>query len=526
MYRRLLASTLSLAAIATGTAAAPVVPAAPATVPATTTAAQQTAELGARLEAGQRRTEPPRDWSETLRADATSFHEQILNNHPGSVDPENPAFRRRLDAALALALDRAETVEDAGGWWWAMRALVASFDDGHVQIQLRDPSVLFPARWPGFLTIYRGPDQVVVTRDEALADLPPLGAQLVDCDDIPAARLGEERIGQFRGRWSLEAQRVAFGDGLFVDLNNPWNTELRVCRFESGGIVRSFPLSWRDISGPDLAARRAPLAQRASPRFAIRRLEEGGVWLSMPSFDGSPGGDAHTALTAMLAEAGTTQSELRTAPWVVLDVRGNGGGSSHWSRELAGILWDQDWQAAHSLPASRGVDWRASETNIAMISAYVDLLRAGGESPGTIAMAEIVVNSMRQARAAGQPYWRQPSTSEAAPVAPEAPTNPMAGRVYVLTDSACASACLDAVDLWKAMGAVQIGRETSADTVYMEVGSGELPSGLASLGIPMKVYRGRARGNNETHQPQHLFDGNMTDDAALLAWIRELTPAG
>lgn len=55
MYRRLLASTLTLAALATGAAAAPVAPATPATVLATTTAAQQTAELRARLEAGRRR---------------------------------------------------------------------------------------------------------------------------------------------------------------------------------------------------------------------------------------------------------------------------------------------------------------------------------------------------------------------------------------------------------------------------------------------------------------------------------------
>jgi hypothetical protein len=55
MFRRLLASTLTFAAIATGTASATEAPATPASVSATTTAAQQTAELRARLEAGRRR---------------------------------------------------------------------------------------------------------------------------------------------------------------------------------------------------------------------------------------------------------------------------------------------------------------------------------------------------------------------------------------------------------------------------------------------------------------------------------------
>jgi hypothetical protein len=100
------------------------------------------------------------------------------------------------------------------------------------------------------------------------------------------------------------------------------------------------------------------------------------------------------------------------------------------------------------------------------------------------------------------------------------------GPVYVLTDPVCASACLDAVDLWTALGAIQIGRETSADTVYMDVRPAALPSGLASLVIPMKVWRGRLRGNNEPHRPAHLFEGDITDSAALQAWVRTLDPAG
>lgn len=74
------------------------------------------------------------------------------------------------------------------------------------------------------------------------------------------------------------------------------------------------------------------------------------------------------------------------------------------------------------------------------------------------------------------------------------------------------------------MGAVQVGRETSADTVYMEIRQASLPSGLAEVAVPMKVYRGRARGNNEPQRPQYVIEGDMSDDAALLASIRRLQP--
>ena len=48
-----------------------------------------------------------------------------------------------------------------------MRAFVAGFDDGHMQMGMKDQSG-FPTRWPGFLTVYRGADQVVANRDDGL----------------------------------------------------------------------------------------------------------------------------------------------------------------------------------------------------------------------------------------------------------------------------------------------------------------------------------------------------------------------
>ena len=117
--------------------------------------------------------------------------------------------------------------------------------------------------------------------------------------------------------------------------------------------------------------------------------------------------------------------------------------------------------------------------------------------------------------------WTESDEAETAPPA-VSPSNPMRGRVYVFTDYGCASACLDAVDVLKAVGAVQIGQETSADTVYMEVREAVLPSGRADVRVPVKVYRGRARGNNETAVPVHHWTGALSDTAGIEAWIAGL----
>ncbi len=468
-----------------------------------------------------------RDWSAALVHDATALHDIIADSHPGMHDPLNPGFRGKVDEGLALALRRARTTTDAGGWWWALRAYVASFDDGHVQIGMKDGSYGFPARWPGFLTAYRGANQVVADR---LADdpaAPPLDARLIDCDGVGADRLAETRVGGFRGRWFLQSQHALLGDWVFLNASNPWITEMRECRFESGGQTRSYALNWRAIEAADLSARRNRLNQRFSPEFGLKTMDDGGLWLSMPSFNSAPGSTAYVALTALLAEAQAKQEALRTAPWVVLDLRGNGGGSSHWSDNLATLMWGDDWRRTHSPPSSDAVDWRASDDNIAEIVTFIDQLKAAGGDADVIAWGDKAITGMRAARAAGQVYWREaddaPAEASATPAqAGAAPVNPMRGRVFVLTDSGCGSACLDAVDIWKAAGAVQIGRETSADTVYMEVRDADLPSGLAGIGVPMKVYRGRARGNNEPQRPTYVYDGDMSDDAALAAWVRSL----
>ena len=91
----------------------------------------------------------------------------------------------------------------------------------------------------------------------------------------------------------------------------------------------------------------------------------------------------------------------------------------------------------------------------------------------------------------------------------------------MLTDEDCASACLDAVDVLTAMGATQVGRETSADTLYMEIRDEETPDG-ARIRVPMKVYRGRPRGSGVPAVPKHEWTGDMGDTAGIRRWIAGL----
>lgn len=466
------------------------------------------------------------EWAQRLREDATHFHDTLLDSHPGAVDPENPGFRRLLEDGHANALRRAEHTRDVGGYWWAMREFQASFDDGHLMLEATPALPRLPTRWPGFLTRYDGNRQVVATRLETEADLPPPGAELLACDGIDAATLAAGQVGRFRGRWMLESQRADHGGRLFVSTGNPWIETPRECRFRVDGAERDFTLRWRELDDATFATVFARTQSRAQIPTGLHRLDDGSTWISLGTFNADTQAPSHAQLTGVVDALRKDAGAIRQSR-IVLDVRGNGGGSSHWSRQIANLLWGEDAVQGVAL-GSDAVDWRPSTANIANVRKFHDmLLKSENPDPEHLEWARTVLAGLERAQAQGLTLWRQSDDGDdedakSATAATRCPANDPPRQVYVLTDSACASACLDALDLWKALGVVQVGRETSADTLYMEIRGEPLPSGMARMGIPTKVYRGRARGSNQPYRPDHVFDGDMADTQALAAWIADI----
>ncbi len=135
-------------------------------------------------------------------------------------------------------------------------------------------------------------------------------------------------------------------------------------------------------------------------------------------------------------------------------------------------------------------------------------------------MLETVTTGMARAGANGEALWREPADMPAGPMRPPAAAfSDRSGRVVIMADASCGSACLDALDLWKRLGALQVGVETSADSVYMDIGPRPLPSELSRISVPMKACRVRGRGSNQRLVPDRRYGGDMRDTAALEAWV-------
>lgn len=468
-----------------------------------------------------------RDWSLALRTDAQALHDDFAANHPGSVNLEDPGFARQNEAQLRLALRRAERARTFADYFFALRAYVAAFDDGHVNFGVYGDTPS-DSHWPGFLTAYQvdGSQRVMDRAENASV---PLGARLLSCDGRSADRLSEEIVGRFVGRWTLLSQRLEFGSWLFGDDGNPYVRRPVRCLFDVAGRRQEVTLTWQPIDLWDLIQKFNRLRGRPAREIDARTLADGTRWIRLGSFDSHPQSTHGRALPPLIASLRADRAALVAAPAIVLDLRGNGGGSSDWSRQVAEIIWSR--ARIDRLPhGETRVDWRVSAANLASLRESRDRqIAAGTLSPQMRRWFDQVTTGLADALARGETLWRQPDEEDETRAQPqdEAPVESgPSGPVYFITDAGCASACLDAVDLWSALGAVHVGQTTSADTFYMDVRTQRLPSGLGGIVVPMKVYRGRGRDANEPVVPVHAFTGDIADTAALESWIAGLSARG
>lgn len=121
-------------------------------------------------------------WSRLAKTDIRAFHQAILDNHPGPIDPQNPDFRVQLEHGYRQALGRAAKTTTFEGYAFALAAFANGLHDDHLWAQpLVQRTVL---QWPGFTVARQGGRYVVVrsSKSPESPDLPPAGSEIVSCE--------------------------------------------------------------------------------------------------------------------------------------------------------------------------------------------------------------------------------------------------------------------------------------------------------------------------------------------------------
>lgn len=448
-------------------------------------------------------------WSALTTTDVVAIHDTLRDNHPGPPDPSNSHYRDWLEKGLPEALSRAGAARSYGDYLRTLEFYTNGFADGHILVHEALTQRLLT--WSGFIITARSASDATVALAEPDSGL-KVGDRLLSCDGKDLDKLLAERTDPYFWNVEIPHARYAQAYRLFYQGRTDPQSRLENCAFSSGSVH----VRWRNTNIDELQPKLDRARGLGAHTLSIREVN--GVWLlSIPTFY-FPSDEAVASARAFVADLTAHAPELRKQT-VVLDVRGNGGGDSAWGDAILAALWGRSWVDYIENQFDLTVDWRASAANLAVLRAKA----ADGRAQGNEEEAEYYARAAAAVNAAlekGQPYGRtrEPQRNLTRPA-----TAPFTGRVYLFTDIGCASACLDFADVLRRFpGVTLIGSPTYADTNYIDNTSQLLPSGLVYLSYSLKVYRHRARRNNEWYVPQIPWPGGELTDESIAAWVHTL----
>lgn len=448
-------------------------------------------------------------WSELAIEDLHGIHDILRDNHPGPVDPENPHFRDWMEGGLAKALAKAKTVSRYTDYVRSLLLYTNGFEDGHLSIDtvIADRQV----GWAGF-TLGADPDgrvQVISAEPDSGVKV---GDQIESCDGQPFDAVMKTRVDPYFVNGAVPQTSANWLSQPFIANPDEQSTRLKTCLFSSGKIS----LNWRTLAPDELGKK---LGFNNSD-FSLKQVD--GVWfVRLPRFY-FLSDDDRKQLESLIEEMKAKAPDLRKAT-LVFDVRGNGGGDSSWGDRVADTLWGETWTNRVEQSFDGSQEMRVSPANLRKWADIHEMLVRQNET-GPMPYWTKVETAMEKAKAAGEALAYLPFPAKK-PTEPP-PPNPVTGRVYLLTDSGCGSACLSFSDLMLHLpNVVQIGGPTGADAVYIEVNELPLPSGLTNVVYGMKVMRHPVRGNNQWYEPKYRWPGGEMTDAAIAKWVKSLPPA-
>ncbi len=450
---------------------------------------------------------PTAFWRDAAEMDVEAAYRMLRDDHPGAA-PEvgDTAFRATLEQAHAVAAARARHITSYEGYAATLAAFANAFGDKHV----RSRPLFLVARpdWAGVIIAKRGDRWFVADEDVASPADSLRGAQLLSCDGRTPDDWGRQILGGFRADWSVEAQQEQTAPWLLVSERNPFVPRPIACVFDKGRARREVHLEWRSVRRDALTPRLDKAIDVGAAGYGVRQAGAG-YWIAL---QGLQDARAVSVVDAVRAEA----PAMRAAPFVILDLRGNGGGSSEFGRQIAEQLFGQAYvNAKLGAPDDPcGSAWRVSPANLRELEHYGVVFANRG--PEFIRIFDSLLGQARAAAQAGHAF-SAPLSCPAAAGSGATPAPDFRGRLFLITDGLCFSSCLDVVQDFRKLGAIQLGRTTDANTHYSEVSDRPMPSGLSTFSTMMAVAMSDPPRLGP-FTPQSVFDGDIADTAAVQAW--------
>ncbi|MGW8462432.1 S41 family peptidase [Pseudomonas sp. CLCA07] len=455
---------------------------------------------------------PTKDWKNLTINDLSVMRQLIVSSHPGAIDSNNEVFTDWVERGYLEASQLSERVNSRKDSQAVLNFYIAGFKDGHVGLNQPDQG---GSSWAGFILEMQGQNFVVkqVAKNWSVP-LPPIDSKVISCDNKSVREILQSEISPYVDRrlalkstWLHLAKQLTVDDANYPVLVRVLSKSCLVVL--PNGVRQNFNLLWQEDRGQLEAFLRQP-----QPPQSLQNLGGGRYWIHVSNF--MPSAAENASLDKML----DVIKSIDDAKLVVLDTRGNRGGNSLVGAEILSALLGS--QMVKSLDESSAYAmWRVSPFALTTLNnALATMGRDYGGNSEAYSFVFNLTRSMELAFHEKKDWLRQPSTSSVEQEGSRGfNARGFKGRLALVTDSFCASACLDFVGVVLAIpGVVHLGASTSGDTVYIDIGSQTLPSG-AQFWIPLKVWRGRARGSNQSYDPSFVFDGDINDTVAVQKWV-------
>lgn len=457
----------------------------------------------------------PTDWQTIVRNDLEAARRAIEEAHPGMIDDQNPSFRDWVKRGYEETLALVPGVIDYNSALSAIRYYTVGFEDGHLAYS----DNVRPGDVYGYVTGWMIEPQagryvVVATAPQWKGALPPVGSVLTGCDGKITATLLHDLVRPFVDRRQLQNSQNKMPRAI----SNLHSNSMRLvrCEFTSADAIKVvIDVVYQPISFTDFFTWFVKANAHNSALANSFELKDDVLWVRAQNFVLNP--ESAKALEQMLEQL----RAVKNVNVIVFDVQGNTGGDSGvgdriFDAATGGFEYDQS--NLESLSRTHAL-WRVSDIAINEWRRRLqEAMSAYGSEHTITRQYEAFLDELVRAKSVSKLTVEQeggPRLTKREMEARSANLKRFKGKIALLADDGCASACLDFADMVrKVPGSIHVGQPTSADSVYIDVARVKMPSGNALI-LPLKVWRNRARANNEALIPDVKVELNNLDDASI-----------
>ena len=289
--------------------------------------------------------------------------------------------------------------------------------------------------YPGFIVRLENNRFIIAQSDQPKKI--PIGSELLSCDGVPVREIMLQNVFPIRGGIpTLEASWYTKTPYLLQGALPTWKTPFKNCLIRNNNQASKITLNYASIS--ELALQERLLHFFGGPAsFSLSYPNKHMTWIRLPAFYTQNDIELHALLQLMRhAQA------LRNQQFVVFDLRGNGGGDSHWGTELLSTIYGKpviDF-LQQNMSKNTYVEWRASESTLNFLRhELLPYLQKnhGTQSESYTSMIPLI-EGMEEAIKNKKPYVTEDGERHKAVHL----THPSSNTIPIfITDGFCTSAC-------------------------------------------------------------------------------------